>query len=94
MFEESDLLIEDIDIDQINSTASDLVKRFVAGFYVKDSIDVKICLDLVNQNLKQACENLYKKNSVDVLDLVKKLEKSLLNKKRLFYLSFKIYQLI
>ena len=73
VFEESDLLIEDIDIDHIKSTASDLVKEFVIDFYAADSIFVKICLDLVNQNLKQACENLYKNNSVDVLDLVKEI---------------------
>ena len=37
------------------------------------SVFKKICLDLVNQNLKQACQNLYKNKGVDVLDLVKEI---------------------
>ena len=72
-FQESDLLIEDIDIDKLQNTGGQLIGQFIAKFYSERSVFKKICLDLVNQNLKQACQNLYKNKGVDVLDLVKEI---------------------
>ena len=72
-FQESDLLIEDIDIDKLQNTGGQLIGQFIAKFYNERSVFKKICLDLVNQNLKQACQNLYKNKGVDVLDLVKEI---------------------
>ena len=72
-FQESDLMIEDIDIDKLQNTGGQLIGQFIAKFYSERSVFKKICLDLVNQNLKQACQNLYKNKGVDVLDLVKEI---------------------
>jgi energy-coupling factor transporter ATP-binding protein EcfA2 len=72
-FQESDLVIEDIDIEKLQDTGGQLIEKFIAEFYREGSFFKKICLDLVNQNFKQACQNLYKNKGVDVLDLVKEI---------------------
>ena len=80
-FQESDLLIEDIDIDKLQNTGGQLIGEFIAKFYRERSVFKKF-LDLVNQNLKQACQNLYKNKGVDVLDLVKEIREEFTSKKR------------
>lgn len=72
-FEENDLLIEDIDLEDLKNRGGELVSEFIIDFYVEGSNFRQVCLDLVNQNLKQACENLYKNKGIDILDLVKEI---------------------